>query len=388
MPNVLSKPAPALKTSVPKHAAVKASAGKLDPNSSLRVPAAKMGLGRKSSTRIGTNGTNSTGGTKSSTASSGMTRSSTASSISGIPAARRGAIPSFQKPFSGISRMNSLVGAGGTLGSRTSSSGTASSRGTSTANSIGLKKHGISSGVRANDVGNTSTNSIARTRTSTLFAPTASSLAKMQSTVKPPSLSNEAWRRSALSTKVSDQQPPGPDAFSFASPRSPSTSTQGSGIKGGGSIFSNGVPTFPPLQMPALEGAATKTRPIPARRPRISRSRVIARVGAQRAASGSSMTRTPSGRRSLNVPKTRGSLGVRVSGIGVKKNARDVAAMSARRRLRQSEVLRRRSKVSGVTYRVLEREETPSGEEGSVGDPEEVDDVADAGTRVDMSLDD
>jgi len=51
----------------------------------------------------------------------------------------------------------------------------------------------------------------------------------------------------------------------------------------------------------------------------------------------------------LNTPKTRGSLGTRVSGIGPKAGGREAAAaaVSARRRLRQSEVLRRRSRVGG-----------------------------------------
>lgn len=63
------------------------------------------------------------------------------------------------------------------------------------------------------------------------------------------------------------------------------------------------------------------------------------------------------------MPKTRGSLGVRVSGIGGKASARDSAAMSARKRLRQSEILRRRSKLSVVSPPpVVERDSTPNGD--------------------------
>ena len=190
--------------------------------------------------------------------------------------------------------------------------------------------------------------------------------------------------------KVLEQKPSmhdGLSSFSFASPpqlNGISTLSEEISGKGPESIFSGGVQTFSPSHVSIPETDAPKSRALPPRRPRISRSHVIARVAAQRAASGSSMTRTPSGRRSFNTPKTRGSLGVRVSGIGAKGNARDLVAMSARKRLRQSEILRRRSVLSGVSPALLEREDTSESGHGTSTEEDRYEDHEMA--RLDMPL--
>ncbi|KAF8584616.1 hypothetical protein K439DRAFT_1660687 [Ramaria rubella] len=383
-PSVLTKPNPA--TNVPKP-----SIAKLNSNTSLHVP-----VGRKSSIR---SGMDLTGGTRSSIASSGS-RSRTMSSSSGLVPARRPPIPPFPQHLGRVSRTGSLTSTGGTLGTRNSSStGTGSSRGAASTSSIGVKKPAVSSSIRSSDAGSGSTNTGVRKRTSTLFAPTASSLAKMQSNVRPPSLSGAAAALpgsintgSKALAKVAEAESPVRSAipsFTFTSPlpvggvSTPSRAT--------GSIFTSGIPTVSPshAHAPPSVTAAPKPRVLSQRRPRISRSRVIAKVGAQRAASGSSLASTSSGRRSLNAPKTRGSLGVRVSGIGGKGIARDAAAQSARKKLRQSEILRRRSKLSGISPALLDREDTPESreeiameEDGTRGDvTPSVDDVSMASTE-------
>ncbi|KAF8523777.1 hypothetical protein BU17DRAFT_85653 [Hysterangium stoloniferum] len=371
-PNVLTKPNPAAKAVAPKAPLGKTAASKPDPNLSLRVPSPGLGLGSKSSTKIGTVGT------KSSRAS---TNTSRLSSVSSSASARRAPIPSFSHLPGRISRMSSIAtgGSTGTSGTKSSASGTGGSRLTA-ASSIGVRKPGKPSmgSVRSSDVGSVSGSSMARKRTSTLFAPTASSLARMQSTIKPPPFTaTAASHLSAInppSQVIQSSQVPAA-GFTFTSPPRVGGSTATTATPN--RIFSNGTPLFAPsaAQVPTADAPAItspKPRPLPARRPRISRSRVIARVGAHRAASGgeaSVLSRTASGRRSLNAPKARGSLGVRASGIGA-KHGRDSAGMSARRRLRQSEVLRRRSKISGVSPAMVEDGDVTT-EEGDSHESEE-----------------
>ena len=83
---------------------------------------------------------------------------------------------------------------------------------------------------------------------------------------------------------------------------------------------------------------------LPGRKPRISRSKVIAKLASQRAASGSSMSNAASGR-------TRSSMGAgkRQSVAGAKMaRTGDGIMVSAKKRARQSEYARRRSRAAPV----------------------------------------
>ncbi|GJJ14748.1 hypothetical protein Clacol_009016 [Clathrus columnatus] len=288
----------------------------------------------------------STGAAQTNNTTASKSRSSTVSSTNS--GARRAAIPSFSRLTTQNLRASNISTNGDGTGSLQSG----------TANSMGIRKSGAlpsGSNARTSETGVPSVNSVVRKRTSTLLAPTASSLARMQHTVKPASLAVKPPANSGPSP-MSKSPVPIPALTPSRIPtftHSPRLNNEGSATnteKPSESIFSNGIPKFstskPFVKEPVNE--ATKPRPLPGRRPRISRSRVIARVGAQRIASASHAVSSADGRRSLNTPKNRGSLNVRVSGIGNKAQTRESFTASHRQRLRQSEVLRRRSKVSAT----------------------------------------
>ncbi|KIJ27965.1 hypothetical protein M422DRAFT_270817, partial [Sphaerobolus stellatus SS14] len=323
----------------------------------------------------------------------GTTTSRLSTTSSAGSATRRGAIPSFSK-----------------LTTRsTSANGTGASKG-SAASSIGFKKPSLpasaSGSVRSSLVTGTGTGSVrssvagrgsvngppsVRQRTSTLLAPTASSLAKLHSNIKPPSISTArpGVNATPVNQEIKETPAPTPAEPRRALPAPPSVVTSpliirkisspvktpgkifGNGTPG--KIFSSGTPSFIPTRKPetpaasmAMEGqsapalAPAPKAPVPAKepvktrlrmeyRPRISRSRVIARVGAQRtalAAAGPSSTQESStARRSLNAPRARGSLakGARAS-AGLAKTRQSLAAAHARK-MRRSEILRRKSRA-------------------------------------------
>ncbi|KAA1471897.1 hypothetical protein DENSPDRAFT_146522 [Dentipellis sp. KUC8613] len=101
------------------------------------------------------------------------------------------------------------------------------------------------------------------------------------------------------------------------------------------------VPTKAPGTIPP------KPKALAARRPRISRSRVIAKLGAQRAAAAAGTFGTPA----KAAPRTRSSVGTAArrsyGGIKSGKVAGGEALMSAKKRARQSEYIRRRSRAAG-----------------------------------------
>ena len=219
-----------------------------------------------------------------------------------------------------------------------------------------------------------------RQRTSTLLAPTASSLAKMQGTVKAPSLSGSGSARPSVIQEVSKpgaRSPVAANSVAFASFAMPmddvvsgteyeSTRVVGTPMKSPRRIFNNGTPSFAPVRSPVPTQAhdaeeqqeqaqptgstSGNVEPRPRirtlsqkSRPRISRSRVIARVGAQRAAAAgaSNSDAKPAGpydgRRSLNAPRPRSSL----AKAGLNKKRQSMVTSAARKRMRQSEVMRR-----------------------------------------------
>ncbi|KAI6038653.1 hypothetical protein EDC04DRAFT_2509628, partial [Pisolithus marmoratus] len=209
-----------------------------------------------------------------------------------------------------------------------------------------------------------STRNTAKSRpSSTLMAPTASSLAKMTTRhpasvhsenvgsvrggasktgkdVTRPAPSSPALGQITNGTR-SPQSPRSPTSKIFSQPPSPTTmrlpisltAAAESIVKSGSAESSSSKPPIPP-----------KPKVLPGRKPRISRSKVIARLASQRAAETSAV----GGGTSASAPrgKTRSSIGAGASGKtrlsrgGAKSG--DVL-MSAKKRARQSEYARRRS---------------------------------------------
>lgn len=245
------------------------------------------------------------------------------------------------------------VSSSGTRGSLTSVNNTASGVG-----SIGIKRAG-STNTGSNT--NTNTNTSSRSRASAsvssrLLAPTASSLAKAQAggpmppPKKSPGLSAVSENQASGSSKPAlgqimngptVHQPESPRAVKiFSHPLSPSTQEQKPSL---GAVAAALAPTRKPLAVTAKSKLL-----LPTRKPRISRSKVIAKLASQRA--GSSAT--------SGGGKVRSSMGVGMSldagkrqGFGGAKMGRGSAVadsavhMSAKKRMRQSEYARRRSRA-------------------------------------------
>ncbi|KAH9903305.1 hypothetical protein C8Q73DRAFT_46900 [Cubamyces lactineus] len=268
------------------------------------------------------------------------------------------------------SRQSSRTSAVSSMGTRSSAMTGASSTAVS---SIGTRRSMASTNTLAStssraDVGSKTTGDgkehTARKRTSSLLAPTASSLAKTNSAVKP----STSGRPSGLSSLPENQKRasamPGPSKIPAGS-RIPSISPPPS------RIFSQPLTNFgspasnaSPAQLPSLGAAATalfanaddsspskiprpavippKPKALVARKPRISRSRVIAKLGAQRAAAAQGPPTSPNTR-------TRSSFGARRSFGGVKSGRAsggpEIMRNAAKKRARQSEYMRRKSRV-------------------------------------------
>lgn len=218
------------------------------------------------------------------------------------------------------------------------------------------------------------TTGIPRSRTtSTLMAPTASSLAKTINHSRIPVSTASHSENSTLTRTTSSKQPfamsPQPSATLEQitnSPRSPAHSPRPA------KIFSQPLsppPVGPPMSLttaatsivgrsargtsssPVKPSMPPKAKVLPGRRPRISRSKVIARLASQRAAGASSSatagTPKPGG-------KVRSSMGAEVAGKTQSySGARGGGLlMSAKKRVRQSEHARRRSRAIGSEERM------------------------------------
>ncbi|KAI6018354.1 hypothetical protein EDC04DRAFT_3093303 [Pisolithus marmoratus] len=287
---------------------------------------------------------------------------------SGNTATSRAPIPTFSplattgtKSTGGHSRNGSVAGAS-SLGMKARAA-----ESTSGASSMGKRTSIKGKGTDTN-LQSKSTRNTAKSRpSSTLMAPTASSLAKM-TTRHPASVHSEnvgsvrggasktgkdvtrpAPSSPALSQITngtwSPQSPRSPTSKIFSQPPSPTTmrppmsltAAAESIVKSGSATSSSSKPPIPP-----------KPKVLPGRKPRISRSKVIARLASQRAAETSAV----GGGTSAGAPrgKTRSSIGAAVSGKtrlsrgGAKSG--DVL-MSAKKRVRQSEYARRRSQANG-----------------------------------------
>ena len=292
------------------------------------------------------------------------------------------------------SRQNSIIVGSGksrTSAVAVSSIGTrlsgirASNSGSGTIGSMGVKK-GVVSASRTSSMGTAaSTSSSTRVPTrsltsSRLLAPTASSLAKTarQSSAMLSSSSSPASELKKIVKDKEDQT----DKPALG----PITNT--SAVHRKETMLSPGVIFSKPLLLPnqcktscpenagdfSSNAASSKVnaqvkRTLSGRKPRISRSKVIARLASQRAASGNSISSSQSSSSGLSSGegglqpqasgvaagsgRTRSSLGVKVSRAsygsagGLKGRASGgngvALAMSAKRRARQSEYLRRKS---------------------------------------------
>ena len=318
------------------------------------------------------------------------------------------------------SRAGSVMGTGTrTTRSRTSSNTNVSSMGNRLSTATRLSAQGTmgSMGVKKVMPGGSSSSVASRTSSrlsttsSRLFAPTASSLAKTSRT-SGTGLKSVSEDRSSQKALGSITNSPTVAASSGPSPAVPFSP------KSGG-IFSkplllpqqSGIPTpvkkrtlsgdttntaaedgvSSPTKGPApSSGTMTRARSLNGRKPRISRSKVIARLASQRAASTSSGStssgntssgsgvrlapRASNGSGGAGKGKIRSSLGAKVSrasygGAGMRRTSGGAGAgpgglaMSAKKRARQSEYARRRSRVGPLNF----------GEESGGGKEMEVD---------------
>ncbi|KAJ7120974.1 hypothetical protein C8R44DRAFT_877289 [Mycena epipterygia] len=200
--------------------------------------------------------------------------------------------------------------AGSSVGTRTSSAaGSMGTRASLRVGSLGTRGSISSTNTPSSTVD--STRKTASRPSSRLLAPTASSLAKMNGSPSPATLA-------AVLEK--------PD------PKILGAITNAAGAE---------------TAVAAPMKAKAKLLPAPARKPRISRSRVIAKLASQRVASGSSITSTANGasasRKSLGGGRARSSLGAKVQrgSLGGMKNGMG-GALDAKKRARQSEYYARR----------------------------------------------
>ncbi|KAG6329280.1 hypothetical protein ID866_9809 [Astraeus odoratus] len=260
--------------------------------------------------------------------------------------------------ITGISSLGHKTGASGST-SRTSSLGTRASIRSSAANPPAKV-----------------TGSMVRSRpSSTLMAPTASSLAKM---TRPSASSHNhenvgSIRGGGISSKIQTGPVPSSPATALGqitnSPRSPQASRSPTG-----KVFSQPLSPLtirPPMSLTAAAesiakpgsgpaGSMSSSKPpippkpkvLPGRRPRISRSKVIARLASQRAAeAGAASVGAGAGAgasTSAQRGKTRSSMGAGVAGRGRSSHGGPKSGdvlMSAKRRARQSEYARRRSRA-------------------------------------------
>ena len=213
----------------------------------------------------------------------------------------------------------------------------------SVAGSTGPKRAGSTAGTSSSVRGRTS---------SRLLAPTASSLAKAQGNMRISPFVGEA---------SSDKSPAPTSADSTPTLRQITNSPAGD-VKcqspNGGKIFNQ------PLSPSAKDGIASlgivtstvkpsipmKPKVLPGRKPRISRSKVIARLASQRATSRSSVAGGIGGH-----GKTRSSMCTAVrqdlggAKLGRSSAGGDSIMMSAKKRARQGEYARRRSRATTTT---------------------------------------
>lgn len=250
--------------------------------------------------------------------------------------------------MSGVSSMGAKSKAASAVSGGVSSMGTRGSSASVNAStgvgSVGIKR-------------TAGTNPSTRSRTSSrLLAPTASSLAKAQGSSMRLSPSTEqvsSVRKSpGLLSSVSENQASGGSKPALGQITNSPSSVH---PQGHGKIFSQ--PLSPSTQNHDVTAVAValapkplitaKTKLLPTRKPRISRSKVIAKLASQRTAGFSSSSGKT--RSSMGAGK-RQSMGGAKMGRGGSAGAGDSGVMmSAKKRARQSEYARRRSRAVVAT---------------------------------------
>ncbi|KAF9078395.1 hypothetical protein BDP27DRAFT_1309523 [Rhodocollybia butyracea] len=300
------------------------------------VPAAATSQVPSTSSRTSHNRNASTTGTMTSLGSVAATIHSARS---------RSPLPSFAAP----TRSSSI---------RTSTTGTTSTRNSSVASraggsSIGINPRTSATSSRVSSLGARSHLSQGPTSStsSRLLAPTVSSLAKTAGINKLKSVA-----LSPPHVKPSDSPVPPSKIFS-----KPLVVPLGSGLP---SPIRNGH-----SQTAVADASVQKQRSLSGRKPRISRSKVIAKLASQRTASGSSQASNSenAGSSAVSLAAKRSSLGVGVhkaprksiggarrSHVGVSGTRTSEAnvLLSAKKRARQSEYARRRSRATGASVGV------------------------------------
>ncbi|KAG6849626.1 hypothetical protein H0H93_006835 [Arthromyces matolae] len=214
--------------------------------------------------------------------------------------------------------------------------------------------------------GGSSTSSRLSSRSSSssrLLAPTASSLAKSNR----PSVTGSKFNLKSIAEGAASsgsQKPRSNNGESFAfSPRANKIFSKPLNVP-------SGIPVPVKKRTPSeqsggaekgdhqeMEAGAPKGRSLNGRKPRISRSKVIAKLASQREATASrSRVAPPGGTPSAKTGRTRSSLGVtaqRSSYAGKSGGAKDLndkVLMSAKKRVRQSEYARRKSHVAPIDF--------------------------------------
>ncbi|KAJ7701848.1 hypothetical protein B0H17DRAFT_1195061 [Mycena rosella] len=218
--------------------------------------------------------------------------------------------------ITGASRNSSIAGAS-SIGTRTSSA--AGSMGVRTGtSSLRVGSLGTRGSVSSANTPSSTVDSARARPASRLLAPTASSLAKMNTNVSP--------SPSALAAVVETQDNSSSVLGAITNAADATTAEKGKG-KG-----------------------KERLLPAPGRKPRISRSRVIAKLASQRVASSgsgsSSIASSGTARKSLGGARARSSLGAKVQrgSLGGIKNTHGLGplGMDAKKRARQSEYYARR----------------------------------------------
>ncbi|KAL0946234.1 hypothetical protein HGRIS_012493 [Hohenbuehelia grisea] len=264
---------------------------------------------------------------------------------------------------------NSTGSRSSVVGSRVSSMGTRASRASVATNGDAGSKNTRSSSITKPGIPRPTSSTSSRASTSRLMAPTASSLAKTNSLAHRTSTALEpvnesgrtAWN-SALGSITNNHgtsslaMSPSPKRGIFHKQLS-SPSSIPTPIRTAAQPMSLGAASAALTQGTAAAASTTtkpavapKPRSLSGRKPRISRSKVIAKLASQRAASGGVPIAVSAGARKLRPSvegkRTRSSLGVKVQrqslGGGLKAG-RNEAALAAKRKARASEYARRRS---------------------------------------------
>ncbi|KAH9924973.1 uncharacterized protein BXZ73DRAFT_103350 [Epithele typhae] len=374
-------PAPAPKAStVPASNTRKASGSQLHP-SSLAVPSKLVKAKPSGSTadaKLTVDGTITSTKSSSSrsrspippfTALTGTSKSS-ATSESLVGTARSRVSSSGSATGTASSRQTTRTSAVSSMGARTSLMS-----GNSAASSMGTRRSVASTNIPSSPVDSKEQPSL-RKRTSSLLSPTASSLAKTAAPVKgrasglpavaeadpKPKLKRASATPSAGTVLKAAGSPMSPRPTRIFS--QPLTNLGGSPASTTGARSLTAAATLlmadaadSPSKIPRPAVLPPKPKQLVARKPRISRGKVIAKLGAQRAAAAREGGLVSPGRADGSGARIRSSMGNQARrSLGAVKAGRTSAGadlrVAVKKRARQSEYVRRRSRAGGENHAV------------------------------------